>query len=148
MDDRDAQATYRLQLTSGLQKQIVLNVQRIFNARVGNDVEEWIGVIGKHGERVKTDSGSRLLRFSAENEFSIMNTHFEHKEILTFTWKCPGRQLRSIIDYFLVRADLRKDVNDVRVVHGAEIGSDHHLMLMKMKVRGRKQTKKTERRAS
>ena len=40
---------------------------------------------------------------------------------------------------------MRKDVNDVRVIRGAEIGSDH-LMLMKMKVRGREQTKKTERR--
>ena len=49
-----------------------------------------------------------------------------------------------IIDYFLVRADLREDVNDVRVVFGAEIGSDHHLVLTKMKVRGRKQTEKTE----
>ena len=108
-----------------------------FNARVGNDVEECNGVIGWHGEGVKNDSGSRLLRFSAENEFSIMNTHFEHKVIHKFTWECPGRGLRSIIDYFLVRADMSKDVHDVRVIHGAEIGSDHHLVLMKMNVRGR-----------
>ena len=118
-----------------------------FNARVGNDAEEWNGVIGRHGEGVKNDSGSRLLMFSAENGFSIMNTHFEHKEIHKFTWKCPGRGLQSIIDYFLVRADLRKDVNDVRVIRGAEIGSDHHLVLMKMKVRGRKLTKKTEKKS-
>ena len=75
-----------------------------------------------------------------------MNTHFEYKEIHKFTWECPGRGLRSIIDYFLVRADMRKYVNDVRVIHGAEIGSDLHLVLMKMKVRGREQTKKTEKR--
>ena len=118
-----------------------------FNARFGNDAEEWNGVIGRHGEAVKNDSGSRLLMFSAENGFSIMNTHFEHKEIHKFTWKCPGRGLQSIIDYFLVRADLRKDVNDVRVICGAEIGSDHHLVLMKMKVRGRKLTKKTEKKS-
>ena len=65
-------------------------------------------MIGKHDERVKNDSGSRLLRFSAENEFSIMNTHFEHKEIHKSTWKCPGRQLRSIIDYFLVKSRSEK----------------------------------------
>ena len=117
-----------------------------FNAKVGNDVEECNGVIGRHGEGVKNDSGSRLLRFSAENEFSIMNTHFEHKEIHKFTWECPGRGL-SIIDYFLVRADMRKDVNEVREIRGAEIGSDHHLVLMKMKVRGREQTKKTEKKS-
>ena len=26
--------------------------------------------------------------FSAENEFIVMNTHFEHKEIHKFIWKC------------------------------------------------------------
>ena len=64
-----------------------------FNARVGNDVEEYNGVIWRHGEGVKNESGSWLLRFSAENEFSIMNTHFGHKEIHKFTWECPGRGL-------------------------------------------------------
>ena len=118
-----------------------------FNARVGNDVEEWNGVIGKHGEETRNESGTRLLRFSAENEFSIMNTHFEHKEIHKFTWECPGRGLRSIIDYFLVRVDMRRDINDVRVIRGAEVGSDHHLLLMKMKVRGRKQAKKEEKKS-
>ena len=34
-----------------------------FNARVRNDVEKCNGVIGRHGEGVKNDSGSRLLRF-------------------------------------------------------------------------------------
>ena len=118
-----------------------------FNARVGNDVEEWNGVIGKHGEETRNESGARLLRFSAENEFSIMNTHFEHKEIHKFTWECPGRGLRSIIDYFLVRVDMRRDINDVRGIRGAEVGSDHHLLLMKMKVRGRKQAKKEEKKS-
>ena len=42
---------------------------------------------------------------------------------------------------------MRKDVNDVRVIRGAEIGSDHHLVLMKMKVRGREQNKKTEKKS-
>ena len=41
-------------------------------------------MIGKyHGERVKNDTGSRLLGFSAENEFSIINIYFEHKEFIS-----------------------------------------------------------------
>ena len=54
-----------------------------FTARVGNDVEECNGVIGRQGEGVKNDSGSRLLRLSAENEFSIMNAHFDHKKFIS-----------------------------------------------------------------
>ena len=33
------------------------------------------------------------------------------------------------------------------MIRGAEIGSDHHLVLMKMKVRGREQNKKTEKKS-
>lgn len=45
-----------------------------------------------------------------------------------------GRGLRSIIDYFIVRKALRPGVADVRVVIGAEVGSDHHLVLMKVRL--------------
>ena len=83
---------------------------------VGNNDKMWSGVIGKHGEEVENDSGGRLLSFSAENEMKVMNTQYEHKRIHKFTWKCPGRGLKSIIDYFLVRGDLSKEVHDVRVI--------------------------------
>ena len=109
------------------------------NARVRNNVLRWSDAMGKHDEEVENDSGRRLLRFCVENELRIMNTHFEHKKIHKFTWKCPGRGLQSIIDYFLVREDMKRIVNDVRVIRGAEIGSDHHLVVMKVKLTKRPQ---------
>ena len=62
-----------------------------------------------------------------------MLTHawYSHKDIHKFLWVCPGRQLKSLIDYFLVRKDIKARVHDVKVVRGAELGSDHHLILMK-----------------
>ena len=48
------------------------------NARVGNNVARWEGVIGKQGEDVENDSGRRLLSFSAENGFKVLNTFGEH----------------------------------------------------------------------
>ena len=74
----------------------------------------------------------------------VMTTHFDHKQIHKFTWKCPDKGLQSIIDYFLVRGHLRKEVHDVRVIRAAEIGSDHHLMLMKVKIGGRRKMKRRE----
>ena len=49
-------------------------------------------------------------------------------------WECRGRGLRSLIDYFLIRKGDRKQVLDVKAVRGAEIGSDHYLVLMKIKL--------------
>ena len=70
------------------------------NAR-GNNMVRWEGVIGKQGEGVETDSRRRLPNFSAENGFKILNTFYVHKEIHKYVWKCPGRGLKSIIDYIL-----------------------------------------------
>ena len=40
--------------------------------------------------------------------------------------------MKSLSDYFLVIKDTKASVHDVKVVRGAEIGSDHHLVLMKL----------------
>lgn len=104
------------------------------NATVGNNMARWYEVMGKHGEEVENDSGRRLLSFCTENDLRIMNTYLEHKRIHKFTWGCPGRGMNSIINYFLVRWDMKQTVKDVRVFQSAEIGSDHHLVLMMAKL--------------
>ena len=117
------------------------------NARVCNNVTRWEGVIRKQDEAVENDSG-RLLSLSAENSFKILNTYCEHKEIHKHTWICPGRGLQSIIDYFLIRGDVKRNVNVVKVIRGTEIGSDHHLVLMKLKLCGRVPVRKVEKQSS
>ena len=64
-----------------------------------------------------------------------MNGCFEHKDIHKYTWECRGQGLRTIIDYFAVRKALRQTVADVKVIQGAEAGSDHYLVLMKVNLR-------------
>ena len=53
----------------------------------------------------------------------------------------------SKIDYFLVRQERKGQLRDVKVVRGAEIGSDHYLLLMviKLKVKGEKSKRKQNR---
>ena len=94
----------------------------------------WGDVIGSHGAEVCNENGRRLLQFSSEHNLIIANTCFPHKKIHMYTWECRGRGLRSLIDYFLIRKGDRKQVLDVKAVRGAEIGSDHYLVLMKIKL--------------
>ena len=70
-----------------------------------------------------------LYRIGTWNVRSLRN---KECEIHKYMWKCPGRGLKSIIDYFLVRNEMKRNVNNVKVVRRAEIGSDHHLVLMKL----------------
>ena len=103
------------------------------NARVGCDTSIWDEVLGRNGEEVCNNNGRRLLQFSSEHNLGVSNTWFPHKRIHKYTWECRGRELRSIIDYVLIRMEARKQIVDVKVVRGAEIGSGHYLVIMKMK---------------
>ena len=62
----------------------------------------------------------------------VLNTKIS---ISTYTRECRGRSLHTIIDYFAVRKALRQTVVDVKVIRGAEAGSDHYLVLMKVNLR-------------
>lgn len=57
----------------------------------------WEGGIGKQGQCVENGSGRRLLTFSAENGFKILNAYYAHKEIHKYTCTSPGRGLQSLL---------------------------------------------------
>ena len=63
----------------------------------------------------------------------------------TYTWECRDRGLRSIIDYFLIRMEARKQIVDVKVVRGAEIGSGYDLVLVKVKLKSQVKKKNSGR---
>ena len=104
-----------------------------FNAPVGSDAQTWKGVIGKNGDSNINAQGRLLLDFCAGEGLSIMNTFFHHKGIHKYTWYRLGDSATqtSLIDLFVVSDDLRKSVMGVCVKRGAELSTDHHLVLCK-----------------
>lgn len=100
-----------------------------FNSRVGNKNEGYERTLGKHGEKVKNNNGQRLIDFCQLNNFIVANTFYQHKNIHKITRAVPNRGEESIIDYILVQEGIRSAVIDVKVRRGAEIGSDHHLLV-------------------
>ncbi|XP_031339654.1 uncharacterized protein LOC116168122 [Photinus pyralis] len=63
----------------------------------------------------------------------VTNTFYKHKDIHKYTRVEPGRDEKSIIDYILVPENLKSDILDVRVRRGSEIGSDHYLLVARIK---------------
>ena len=63
-----------------------------------------------------------------------MNTFFQHREVHKYTWNRPSMDQKSLIDFCIVSSDLFSDVLDVRVKRGAELSTDHHLVVCSLRL--------------
>ena len=118
-----------------------------FNAHIGMDNETWKGVIGRHGVPEFNENGRYLLQLCCSNGLCIMNTFFQHRDVYKYTWYRPSLEQKSLIDFCMISADLFSDVLDVRVKQGAELATDHHLVVRSLrfsKPRSSRMSKKSE----
>ncbi|KAI3369561.1 hypothetical protein L3Q82_007770 [Scortum barcoo] len=63
---------------------------------------------------------------------------FEHKGVHQCTWHQDTLGRRSMIDFVVVSSDLRPYVLDTRVKRGAELSTDHHLVVSWLRWQRRK----------
>ena len=84
------------------------------------------------------DNGDRLLACYVFNNLIIGGTIFPHKKIHKATWISPDGQTENQIDHFCISKKFRRSLEDVRVLRGADVGSDHHLLIAKLKLKLKK----------
>ena len=63
-----------------------------------------------------------------------MNTFFQHREIHKFKRYRPSMDQKSLMDFCIVLSDLFSDVLGVRVKRGAELSTDHHLVVCSLQL--------------
>ena len=83
------------------------------------------------------ERGLRLLEFATFNDFVLANKFGHHKASRRWTWHSPNGQRHNQIEYILVRKRFRSGVNIARTrsFPGADIGSDHDLLMMTFRPR-------------
>ena len=82
----------------------------------------------------------RLLEFANCNNLKLMNTYGPHKASRKWTWHSPDGVTHNQIDYIMVKRRFQSSVNIARTrsFPGADIGSDHDLVMMTFRLHLRK----------
>ena len=116
----------------------ILVVQRTRKANIGEDASKnWNGTCGQYCNPETNERGLRLLEFASYNNLKVVNTFGPHKPSRRWTWHSPGGDYHNQIDYIMVKRRFQSSVNIANTgsFPGADIGSDHELVMMTFKLR-------------
>ncbi|VDO55444.1 unnamed protein product [Schistosoma margrebowiei] len=109
-----------------------------FNANVGTDNTGYEDIMGRHELGERNENSERFANLCAFNKLVIGGTIFPHKRIHKTTWTSPDHTTQNQIDHICINKTFRRTIEDVRIKRGADIASDHHLLVAKMKLKLKK----------
>ena len=86
-------------------------------------------IMGKEGLGVMNENGEMFTDFCTFNSLVIGGSVFPHKRIHKVTWISPDHRTENQIDHICINSTFRRSLQDVRNKKGADVGSDHHLLV-------------------
>ena len=108
------------------------------------DLNGWIeertraGITGAFGVPGENDKGREVVEFCTERGLCLGNTYFKHRSLQKYTRVAKGQdevEVKNMIDLVLVKRNMMRYLQDVRVVKGMRRGlSDHHVVLCKVRL--------------
>lgn len=107
-----------------------------YNAQLDGSRAGFEAVVGPHGSSTRTNNnGDRMRSFCTLNHLCVGNTFYAHKRIHKATWRAPGGRYSNEIDFVCINRRWRSSLLDVKCCRGADIGSDHNLLIAKCRLR-------------
>ena len=106
-----------------------------FNAKIGRDNRGYEEVMGQQGLGEMNENGERFANLCAISNLVIGGSFFHHKRIHKATWVSPDLATENQIDHVCIGKRFRRSLQDVRVRRGADVASDHHLLVARIKLK-------------
>ena len=117
-------------------KKDVLFIIAEWNAKVGR--QEIPGVTGKFGLGLQNEARQRLTEFCQQNPLVIANTVFQQHKRRLCTWTSSYGPYQNQIDYILFSQRWRCSIQSAKPRLGADCGSDHELLIAKLRLKLKK----------
>lgn len=105
------------------------------NSKIGENANQLAKCAGRFGLGKRNERGERLIQFAAENDLLITNSLFKHHPRRLYTWVSPDGKTRNQIDYIMIRSRWRSSIANTHTLPGADCGSDHQLLISKLKLK-------------
>ena len=94
--------------------------------------------MGKQGLGEMNDNGERFANLYATSNLVIGGSVFHHRRIHKATWVSPDPSTENQIDHLCIARSFCCSLQDVRVKRGADVASDHHLLVTRLKLKLKK----------
>lgn len=106
-----------------------------FNAKIGSDNRGYEEIMGQQGLGEMNENGERFTNLCATSNLVIGGSFFHHRRIHKAIWVSPTLRTENQIDHVCIGKKFRRSLQDVRVRRGADVASDHHLLVARIKLK-------------
>ncbi len=137
-EDKDEFYNRLMTIIQNRPRRNILILMGDFNAKIGSDNRGYEECMGQQGLGEMNENGERFADLCATNNLVIGGSLFHHKRIHKATWVSPDLSTENQIDHICIIKKFRRSLQDVRVKRGADVASDHHLLVAKVKLKLKK----------
>jgi len=147
MMDKDMKEKFYQQLhetITAVQKRNAIIVMGDMNAKIGSNNEGLEHIKGRHGIGNMNKNGELFSELCASCDLIIGGTVLPHKTCHEVSWVAPDNITENQIEHIAISERFRRSLLDVRNKRGADIGSDHRLIIANFRFKTLAARKKIE----